>query len=76
MPYVERVVHAWMKLDVVMMAAKSFRINSSQSSSPLMAENCVPARGLGDCMQPNWVKITDQNADLLQFVTKIYYSQS
>ncbi len=31
----------------------------------------------GGCQkQPNWVKITDQNADMLQFVRKIFYSKS
>ncbi len=31
----------------------------------------------GGCQKlPNWVKITDQNADLLQLVRKIFYSQS
>ncbi len=25
---------------------------------------------------PNWVKITDQNADLLQLVRRIFYSKS
>ncbi len=30
----------------------------------------------GGCQKlPNWVKITDQNADLLQFVRKILYSK-
>ncbi len=31
----------------------------------------------GGCQKlPNWVKITHQNADLLQFVRKIFYSKS
>ncbi len=31
----------------------------------------------GGCQKlPNWVKVTDQYADLLQFVRKIFYSKS
>ncbi len=31
----------------------------------------------GGCHKlPNWVKITDQNSDLLQFVRIIFYSKS
>ncbi len=31
----------------------------------------------GGCQKlPNWVKVTDQNADLLQLVRKIFYSKS
>ncbi len=31
----------------------------------------------GGCQKlPSWVKITDQNADMIQLVRKIFYSQS